>query len=181
MERAIQAGATPNLVLLRYDAARWTVRDVEFIPSFAFTLSSIEKRPPLSENARRFNWVGCNIVIGNVPADLRIGLVRAGEVLHPRQVREQYQSVTALRRLGVEQRGWTLDVLNVVRRLRKQHFTLAEVYASADELAALHPHNRHVKPKIRQQLQVLRDLGFLEFVGDGRYSIRCPYARKKSS
>jgi type II restriction enzyme len=34
-----------------------------------------------------------------------------------------------------------------------------------------HPDNRHVPDKIRQQLQVLRDLGFVEFLGGGRY--RC--------
>jgi len=28
---------------------------------------------------------------------------------------------------------------------------------------------RHVPDKIRQQLQVLRDLGFVEFLGRGRY------------
>ena len=27
----------------------------------------------------------------------------------------------------------------------------------------------HIRDKIRQQLQVLRDLGFLEFFGGGRY------------
>ena len=35
----------------------------------------------------------------------------------------------------------------------------------------LHPDNRHVRDKIRQQLQVLHDLGFVEFLGRGRY--RC--------
>jgi type II restriction enzyme len=33
----------------------------------------------------------------------------------------------------------------------------------------LHPGNRHVPDKIRQQLQVLRALGFVEFLGRGRY------------
>ena len=33
------------------------------------------------------------------------------------------------------------------------------------------PGNRHVRDKIRQQLQVLRDLGFMEFLGGGRYRI----------
>ena len=32
--------------------------------------------------------------------------------------------------------------------------------------------NRHVRDKIRQQLQVLRDLGLLEFRGDGSYRLR---------
>jgi type II restriction enzyme len=33
----------------------------------------------------------------------------------------------------------------------------------------LHPDNRHVRDKIRQQLQVLRNLGLVEFLGRGRY------------
>ncbi len=32
--------------------------------------------------------------------------------------------------------------------------------------------NRHVRDKIRQQLQILRDLGFVEFLGSGRYRLR---------
>ena len=40
------------------------------------------------------------------------------------------------------------------------------------ELARMHPENRHVRDKIRQQLQVLRDKGFLEFVGRGEYGVR---------
>jgi len=66
-------------------------------------------------------------------------------------------------------RGWTLDVLNLLRSLRKQSFTLADAYALETHLAALHSANRHVRPKIRQQLQVLRDLGLLDFLGDGNY------------
>jgi len=50
-------------------------------------------------------------------------------------------------------------------------FTLAEVYAFADPLRRLHPQNRHVEDKIRQQLQRLRDLGFVEFQGRGIYRL----------
>jgi len=44
-----------------------------------------------------------------------------------------------------------------------------DIYAFAAQLQKLHPDNRHVPDKIRQQLQVLRDLGFVEFLGGGRY------------
>ncbi len=50
-------------------------------------------------------------------------------------------------------------------------FTLADVYAHAGSLAKLHPNNRHVRDKIRQQLQVLRYLGLLAFLGDGNYRL----------
>ena len=62
-------------------------------------------------------------------------------------------------------------MLNVVRSVGKEEFSLGEVYAFAGELARLHPRNHRIEPKIRQQLQRLRDLGFLEFLGRGMYRL----------
>jgi type II restriction enzyme len=67
--------------------------------------------------------------------------------------------------------GWTRDVLVIVDSLNKAKFSLSEVYESEEELAKMHPANRHVREKIRQQLQVLRDVGILEFLGRGQYRI----------
>jgi type II restriction enzyme len=89
----------------------------------------------------------------------------------PREVRSSYNRLRPLEKLQVEKRGWTLDVLQVVQSLGKMEFALADVYAHADSLAKLHPNNRHVHDKIRQQLQVLRDLGLLEFLGGGEYRL----------
>lgn len=61
----------------------------------------------------------------------------------------------------MKERGWTLDVLNAIRRLGKAEFTPAEAYACERELEQLRPDNRHVRDKIRQQLQVLRDRNLL--------------------
>jgi type II restriction enzyme len=62
--------------------------------------------------------------------------------------------------------------LNIARSLHSRHFSLAEVYDRSDELQRLHPNNLHVREKIRQQLQRLRDMGLVEFLGGGRYSLR---------
>jgi len=90
------------------------------------------------------------------------------------------------------QRGWTLEVLNIVRQLcevgtadpavrapgRREipaalppvtphrgvptnTFTTSDVYAFEQELEQLHPGNRNIKAKIRQQLQELRDQNLL--------------------
>ncbi len=64
------------------------------------------------------------------------------------------------------------QVLTAVRELGKERFGLEEIYAKEGELARMHPENRHVRDKIRQQLQVLRDKGFLEFVERGEYRVR---------
>ena len=99
----------------------------------------------------------------------RISVVSEGTPHTPREVRDSYNRLRPLEKLNVEKRGWTLDVLQVVQSLGKMDFTLADVYERAGDLAKLHPKNAHVRPKIRQQLQVLRDLGLLDFLGSGSY------------
>jgi len=88
-------------------------------------------------------------------------------ITSPEEVRAKYKRVKPLENISVTQRGWTLDVLNAIRRLGKTEFTTADTYAFTRELERLHPDNRHVRDKIRQQLQVLRDLGLLLHVERG--------------
>ena len=103
-------------------------------------------------------------------------------VVTPEEVRAQFKRIKPLKDIPIQMRGWTLDVLNVVAAVcdrRKQlgahraplqswkEFTTADAYAFTRELEKLHPDNRHVRDKIRQQLQVLRDAGLLLHVGRG--------------
>jgi type II restriction enzyme len=171
MKRAILEDRTPNLFVLHYDLDTWAVRTVLLVPHFAFALSAVERRKPLAPTARRAGWVGCNILLEKIPVHARIPVVTEGSPHTPREVRGSYDRLRPLEKLRVEKRGWTLDVLQVVQSLGKLEFTLADVYAHADALAKLHPNNAHVRDKIRQQLQVLRDLGLLNFLGDGSYRL----------
>jgi hypothetical protein len=45
------------------------------------------------------------------------------------EVREKFRHVKPLKEISVAQRGWTLDVLNAIRRLGKTEFTTAYAYA----------------------------------------------------
>jgi len=46
------------------------------------------------------------------------------------------------------------------------------MYGFEERLKELHPENEHVKAKIRQQLQVLRDEDVVQFVDyDGKYRL----------
>lgn len=172
MQRAIMNDQTPNLFLLHYQIPQFKVENVLLIPHFAFSLSCVEKRNALSSKARRAGYVGCYFLLDRIPLDAKIPVILAGKVLPYAQVRRAYRRVKPLEQLGFEKRGWTLDVLNVVRSLEKEEFSLREIYDRADALAQLHPQNRHVHDKIRQQLQVLRDLGLLTFLGHGSYCLR---------
>ncbi len=171
MKRAILEDRTPNLFVLHYDLNTWAVRTILLVPHFAFALSAVERRNPLASTARRAGWVGCNILLEKIPVHARIPVVSEGSPHTPREVRGSYNRLRPLEKLQVEKRGWTLDVLQVVQSLGKLEFTLADIYAHADALAKLHPNNAHVRDKIRQQLQVLRDLGLLKFLGDASYRL----------
>jgi type II restriction enzyme len=89
------------------------------------------------------------------------------------KVREAFKSLRELNEIRPEARGWTLDVLRVVESLGRKEFSLDEVYQFERELQALHPDNKNIRPKIRQQLQLLRDMGRLQFVSPARYEL-CP-------
>lgn len=171
MRNAILNDRTPNLFALHYHPGHWQVRNLFLIPRFAFPLTVIEKRNPLGRNARRAGWVGCNILLDRIPVDARIPIVVDGATRSPAEVRERFRRLTPLADISVEKRGWTLDVLNVVRSLRKNEFALDEVYAFERELFRLHPGNRHIRDKIRQQLQILRNLHLLEFLTPGSYRL----------
>ncbi|MGE5112403.1 MAG: DpnI domain-containing protein [Acidobacteriaceae bacterium] len=169
MCRAILSDRVPNLVLLHYEKQSWTVQNSLLVPSFAFSLSAIEQRKPLAPTARRAGWVGCNILLGKVPPDLRIPLVERSVSSSASEVRDRYQMMSNLKNIGVSARGWLLDVLGIVRSLDQTEFRLADVYAHENTLHDAHPRNLNIRPKIRQQLQKLRDLGIVQFLGDGRY------------
>jgi type II restriction enzyme len=171
MCRAIRSNRLPNLILLHYDRPSWCVRDAMLVPSFGFSFAAVEKRKPLAPTARRAGWVGCNILLSNIPSDLRLQIVSKSEIANSALVRRQYRAMSALRSLNVVSRGWLIDVLNVARSLGRETFELCELYALDDHLASLHPNNLHVRPKIRQQLQKLRDIGLIEFEGKGTYRL----------
>ena len=65
--------------------------------------------------------------------------------------------------------GWVKDVFIVLNENPNDVLKLNDIYKYEDRLKLLHPRNQYVKDKIRQQLQVLRDLGLLQFLDRGVY------------
>jgi len=171
MIRAIRSDRAPHLLLLQY-TSEWYIKNVLLVPRMFFSESVIEKRKPLSTTARRAGWVGCNILLSGIPEDGKIAIVSAGLPMPEKRVRGEFERVRGLAELPPSFRGWTVEVLNVIRRLGKSQFSLQELYQLEPELQALHPNNRNVRPKIRQQLQVLRDLRLLDFRDKGIYRLR---------
>ncbi|HEY2177476.1 MAG TPA: DpnI domain-containing protein [Caulobacteraceae bacterium] len=162
----------PSLILMNYDPIRLAVTNLFFVPKHFFVREIIQERKPLAVTARRAGWVGCNILLSEIPQAGKIFLVRDGAQAPKETVLEQWRSTTFLRDQGQGARGWLVEVMKCVDLIGRSEFSLADVYALEDRLYGLFPGNRNIRPKIRQQLQVLRDQGYLEFLGSGRYKIR---------
>src|SRR3989344_922927 len=169
MMHSIQLGTIPSFSFMSYSVKNWLVNHLFVVPKFFFSRSIIEKRKPLSFSARRAGWTGCNIVLSKLPELGKIKVIDGGDVLSKSTVHKVWKDLSFMEKKNPEGKAWTSDVLFCIQKLTKKEFTLDEMYEFEDYLAELHPRNYHVKPKIRQQLQILRDSGILKFKERGIY------------
>jgi type II restriction enzyme len=168
----LAANNNPNLLLMNYDLKSLAVVNLFIVPKHFFVREIIEERKPLAATARRAGWIGSKILLDRVPESGKIRIVQGGVVRPKELVLAEWQRTLFLRSETPDARGWLLDVMKCVESLGKREFTLDEVYAFERHLGDLYPDNQNVKPKIRQQLQYLRDRGFIEFVSRGNYRLR---------
>src|SRR5207245_8864306 len=102
---AIRANRAPKLLVLQYSIT-WLIQNLLLIPRVFFSESVIEKRNPLSSQARRVGWVGCNILLSQIPDDGKIAVVSAGVPVLKRVVREEFSRVKRLAEIPPSLRGW---------------------------------------------------------------------------
>jgi type II restriction enzyme len=172
MER-LRSNKNPNLFVLNYDLSNLRVIDFFVIPKQFFVPEIIEKRKPLGADARRAGWVGSNILLQKIPIIGKIFLVKQQHIEPKEKVLAEWKKTLFLREeKEISARGWLLDVMRCVEKVAKREFTIDDIYAFEPELRGLHPDNRHIKDKIRQQLQVLRDKDYLDFMSRGCYRLR---------
>jgi hypothetical protein len=97
----------------------------------------------------------------------RVTTLREAAVEAPPRVRLQRRQ---LARLVESFSGWLQLTMEGISRIPSDTFTMNGVFAACAPLAASRfPENRHVREKLRQQMQRLRDLGLVLFLGGGRY------------
>lgn len=98
----------------------------------------------------------------------------------PRTTKSQLQTVDAPPRVELPRRqfnkliesfsGWLQLTLEGIAMIESNIFTMEQVWIACSPLAQRRfPENRHSREKMRQQMQRLRDLGLVLFVGKGRY------------
>jgi type II restriction enzyme len=173
MIERLKSDNNPNFFFLTYDKSTFEIGNFLTIPKYFFVPDIIEKRKALNITARRAGWIGCNIDIKNIPELGKIFYVQNGVIKSRNEVLGKWNKTEFVKSThDIESKGWLLDVLICVERIKKNEFSLDEVYYFESFLKAKHPLNNNVKAKIRQQLQFLRDKNVIEFIGRGQYRMK---------
>ena len=172
MIERLNSNNNPNFFFLNYDLARMEILNFFVVPKHFFTSEIIEERKPLSINAKRFGWVGCNIIIKDIPQTGKISYIKNGKIEPKEIILDSWNKTLFLREdIKIESKGWLLDIMKCIDRIGKKEFSLEEIYRFEKELEIKYPNNKHIKDKIRQQLQFLRDKSYLKFISSGKYKL----------
>jgi type II restriction enzyme len=172
MIERLSSSSNPNLFMLSYDLSSYVVTNFMVVPKHFFVPEIIQKRKPLSNTARRAGWTGCNILLNNIPESGKVFFIRNGLITARNNVLSKWQKTLFLREeKEIRTKGWLLDIMRCIDKIGQKDFSIEDVYLFEKELSALYPENNHIKAKIRQQLQVLRDNNYIEFVSRGKYRL----------
>ena len=168
MLTTIREGRTPTFLLLEFSPG-WKVGGLTAVHHSLVTRDCIVPRKALGPAARRAGWVGCNIVLPSIAAEGRIPIIANGRANKREATRKAFSRLQFIAKMPVTRRGWAASLLNLLRQLPNDSFSLDDAYKFEVNFARLYPENKNIRPKIRQQLQVLRDAGILRFVSRGQY------------
>lgn len=165
----ISSDSNPDFLMMSYSLEKMKVDSIYFVPKFFFVPEIVEKRKPLSADAQRAGWVGCNILFDKIPFQGRIPIIQKGVCIDKNIVFHQVKQAQKIQTHDITARGWLMDMLHCVNAIDNDYFTLEMAYSFEEELAIKHPNNENIRAKIRQQLQQMRDRGVISFLGNGHY------------
>lgn len=172
MIERINSNSNPNFYFLNYDRISLDIINFCAVPKYFFTLDIIEKRNPLSLNAKRAGWIGCNIFIEQIPNNGKIFYIKNKNIINKDNVLENWNKTLFLKEtVNLKAKGWLLDIIQCIEKLGENSFALSDLYNFENYLKIKHPENNNIQAKIRQQLQILRDKGFLRFTNRGKYEV----------
>ena len=168
--KALENKSIPNFLIMEYaiDKNGFSSKEVIFIPKVFITEEIIEKRKPLSESARRAGWTGYNLLFESIPSYGKLYLVKDSKVESKEQILEKSHKILNLYDLDSKKVRWKIEILKILDSV-DSIFTLQQIYEEEIELQKLFPYNNHIRDKIRQQLQFIRDDGVIVFHGNGKY------------
>jgi type II restriction enzyme len=169
MIERVNSDNSPNFFFLNYDKKNWNVTNFVIIPNFFFTPEMVVQRKPLSLTAKRAGWIGCNVNLSRIPENGKICLIKNSKVIEKEKVLSAWGNTKFLQLKTLKSKCWIIEIMNCLDRIPNLYFDLENIYHFENQLRILFPENNHIKDKIRQQLQILRDKNLIVFLGNGKY------------
>lgn len=168
MIERLESSTNPNFFILQYNK-KLEVLNYIAIPKYFVRVEDIIPRKNWIPN--RPKYIMCNISMKEIPESGKVFYIRNWENRNKKEVLRDWEKIVFLKEKKWESKGWILDIMKCIERLWKKDFSLDEMYNFKDILKEKYPQNNFIEDKIRQQLQILRDKGYLEFLGRGKYRV----------
>lgn len=170
MLERLKSLTNPNFFFLNYNLQNFKVTNFVVIPKHFFVPEIIIPRKKGIPN--RPNYIMCNIDLTGIPESGKIFYIKNQKKQEKENILKNWRKTLFLRESKDNSlKGWILDVMSCIDKLDKKEFSLDEIYKFENVLSQKHPENKHIKDKIRQQLQFLRDKGYIKFVSRGIYRL----------
>ena len=110
----ITSNSNPDFLFMNYSIDDLKVSDFVFVPKHFFVPNIIEKRKPLSPNARRAGWTGCNILFSKIPEQGKISIISNGTIVEYSAVISKVEKSCRLVVENIDRRGWLFDILTCI-------------------------------------------------------------------
>jgi len=170
MVERINNSNNPNFYFLNYDKTNFEVINFCAVPNYFFTSEIIIPRKNGIPN--RPDYIMCSIDISAIPNSGKIFYVKDKEIITKNKVLDDWNKTLFLKESkNIQAKGWLLDIMKCIEKINRNSFSLSDLYHFENYLKVKHPENNNIQAKIRQQLQVLRDKGFLQFTNRGNYGV----------
>ncbi len=170
MIERINSNSNPNFYFMNYDKNNFDVINFCAVPNYFFIPDIIIPRKKGIPN--RPDYIMCNINISSIPNSGKIFYVKDKEIISKNKVLDDWSKTLFLKESNnIKSKGWLLDIMQCIERLNERKFTLQDLYVFEDYLKTKYPENNNIQAKIRQQLQYLRDKGYLKFTNRGNYEV----------
>ena len=166
----ITNNTNPHFFFLNYEKSNYEIINFVAVPKYLFMPDMIIPRNKGLKN--RPNYIMCNMNISTIPESGKIFFIKEKKIEEKSKVIDNWNKTKFLNNTKLNQKGWLIDIMFCIEKIKKQDFTLQELYSFVPYLKTKYPNNNFIEDKIRQQLQILRDKNYLSFEARGKYKIK---------
>jgi len=162
-----------HLFVLKY-SEDYTIKNFLVVPKYFFIPEIIQKRNTSKVKQKNWKirlWTWWNILFDKIPESWKIHYIKDWTYKTRTEILEEWERVKFLEKTKEKSKWWIFDVMICIEKLWKKVFHRKELNIFYDELKLKYPNNNNVDAKVRQQLQFLRDRGYLEFI-DWKWNYR---------